>query len=452
MSIPTSFSPVDSGCRDARRRGRRLATLTAIGALAVAGCSSDANSAAGDSGTLPAIVSTTITPPSTTASTSTTSTTTTIAPTTTTSTTTTTIATTTTSIPTPDEIAATVVRVGIYQPDTKKYCQFGTATRIGDNDVYLTNYHVIDLSECADDSVIALLVEPDPGQPPAFAGYATAAAVDPILDIAVLHGSQFVGAQTQLSDVRVAELGDSDALPLLSTITLAGFPAIGGDTKSVTQGQYNGTQDDPRVAGAHWLKSTAVAGHGSSGGPAFDANGRLVGIVSALSVEQDGSLGPITLIRPINEAAGLISRAISVIGTALTTNTTLPALPSLPATPPTSTTVRPAASGTYTVRLGDTLFGIARAFHTTVDALRVVNGSTVDAIFDHQTVLLPVGAHPLLASEITTVPYSVISGDTIIAIAKRFSVTPAELLTVNNKLDTPDTLSVGQQLLIPQLG
>jgi LysM repeat protein len=111
-----------------------------------------------------------------------------------------------------------------------------------------------------------------------------------------------------------------------------------------------------------------------------------------------------------------------------------------------------AIAGTYTVLTGDTLFGIARAFHTSVQALRAVNGAAVDVILDHQQVLLPAGSHPLLASEVETTEYRVVSGDTILDIAKRFFVTPAELLTVNGKLQSADTLFTGQTLVIPVFG
>jgi LysM repeat protein len=134
-------------------------------------------------------------------------------------------------------------------------------------------------------------------------------------------------------------------------------------------------------------------------------------------------------------------------------SSTIPATTSLPSTtvattPPTTVVAGPL---TYRVHLGDTVFGIARAFNTTVDAIVAVNGPAIlDVIHDSDIILLPSGARPLSTSDVATTTYTVKSGDTIIGIAKATGTTPAPLLAINGKLSTPDVLAVGQVLLIPR--
>ena len=106
---------------------------------------------------------------------------------------------------------------------------------------------------------------------------------------------------------------------------------------------------------------------------------------------------------------------------------------------------------TYQVLLGDTVFGTARAFNTTVDALVAVNGPVILATLHDKDVLrLPAAARPLTTADVGSVAYVVKPGDTIIGIAKATGTTPAELLTINAKLTSPNVLSVGDILRIPQ--
>jgi len=64
--------------------------------------------------------------------------------------------------------------------------------------------------------------------------------------------------------------------------------------------------------------------------------------------------------------------------------------------------------------------------------------------------VLPAGARPLSAKDVTTVKYTVQAGDTIMSVATANKVTPAEILAVNPKLKSADVLKVGQKLLIPR--
>lgn len=93
--------------------------------------------------------------------------------------------------------------------------------------------------------------------------------------------------------------------------------------------------------------------------------------------------------------------------------------------------------GTYVVQRGDTLWRIAQMYHTTVDAIKTLNGLTSD--------LLLVGQQLLIPGNLTM--YTVQKGDTLWSIANRFQTTVAGIREANRL--TNDMIYVGQVLQIP---
>lgn len=96
-----------------------------------------------------------------------------------------------------------------------------------------------------------------------------------------------------------------------------------------------------------------------------------------------------------------------------------------------------AASSTYTVQSGDTLWKIATANNISVQDLKTWNTLTSDSIYVNQTLTL-------VAPQTT---YAVQSGDTLSAIAKKYGIT-VDSLKVTNSLSS-DMIYVGQVLKIP---
>lgn len=97
------------------------------------------------------------------------------------------------------------------------------------------------------------------------------------------------------------------------------------------------------------------------------------------------------------------------------------------------------SSNTYTVQRGDTLYGIAQKFNTSVSELKSLNNLTSDILNIGQVLRVP--------SNNTTNTYIVKKGDTLYSIAQQFNTTVDNLKKYNNL--TSNTLSIGQILNIP---
>jgi LysM repeat protein len=112
---------------------------------------------------------------------------------------------------------------------------------------------------------------------------------------------------------------------------------------------------------------------------------------------------------------------------------------------------------THIVQPGETLNSIARQYGVTVQAIAFANGITnPDLIFAGQVLTIPVVATPTpppgqTSTPTSTTSYTVVSGDTLFSLARRFGTTTATLVALNN-LANPDQLSVGQVLKIPAQG
>lgn len=94
----------------------------------------------------------------------------------------------------------------------------------------------------------------------------------------------------------------------------------------------------------------------------------------------------------------------------------------------------------YTVLPGNTLFGIANFFGTTVDEIAKLNNiSDTDFIYPGQEIRVPVGK-PMAPRY-----YVVRPEDTLYAIASRYGLTVGDILNMN-KLGNPNLIYPGQIL------
>ncbi|RDW73716.1 hypothetical protein BP5796_07158 [Coleophoma crateriformis] len=117
-----------------------------------------------------------------------------------------------------------------------------------------------------------------------------------------------------------------------------------------------------------------------------------------------------------------------------------------------------------TVAQGDTLTNIAAAKNTTLDAILQVNPSITNAnlIYPGEVIAIPssqcVGTTTstppatAICSASTTGPYTVVSGDTLSAIAAQFGITLAALEAANPQIANFDLIQPGQPINIPACG
>ena len=102
-------------------------------------------------------------------------------------------------------------------------------------------------------------------------------------------------------------------------------------------------------------------------------------------------------------------------------------------TEPTSTV------NTYTVISGDSLYSIAKKYNTTVSNLKTLNNLSTNTLSIGQVLKVP------SSSEVNV--YTVVSGDNLYSIARKFNTTVSALQDSNNLVTS--VLTVGQKLIIP---
>ena len=119
-----------------------------------------------------------------------------------------------------------------------------------------------------------------------------------------------------------------------------------------------------------------------------------------------------------------------------------------------STPTPPTTGTTYTVRAGDTLYAIARRYNTTVAKIAQANNiKNVNLIRVGQVLRIPgttttPAPTPKPTPPTTTRTYTVKSGDTLYAIARRYNTTVAKIAQANN-IKNVNLIRVGQVLKIP---
>lgn len=99
-------------------------------------------------------------------------------------------------------------------------------------------------------------------------------------------------------------------------------------------------------------------------------------------------------------------------------------------------------STTYTVKSGDTLYGLANKYNTSVDAIATLNNLSSNNLSIGQTLKIPISTQNQ-----NEPPYIVKPGDTLYSIARKYNTTVSELISRNN-LKTSN-LKIGQELIIP---
>ena len=155
-------------------------------------------------------------------------------------------------------------------------CYSGSGSVIVDQWHVLTSFHIVNPdSNCEIDEIFVETIERI-DLAPVRTHRAEVVGVDENADLAILRISPLGNQTAKLVPVTIATsalLGDG--------LTAIGFPAIGGESVTVTKGEISGFSN---FLGIRWIKSSISISAGNSGGGAFNTSGQLVGVPTALGV------------------------------------------------------------------------------------------------------------------------------------------------------------------------
>ena len=115
---------------------------------------------------------------------------------------------------------------------------------------------------------------------------------------------------------------------------------------------------------------------------------------------------------------------------------------------PTKTaTPTPSGTNTYIVKSGDSLYKIANQYNTTVNELKQLNNLSSNLLSIGQVLKIPTKTTTEPTDNYTT--YTVVKGDNLYAIARKFNTTQNDIMKLNNL--SSNLLSIGQVLKIPTI-
>jgi serine protease Do len=185
---------------------------------------------------------------------------------------------------------------------------WGSGTIISPTGMILTNAHVAspasqgDISNEPDALAIGLIDQED--KPPVFLYLAKVKAVDGYLDLAVIQITTTMdGTNVDLNSLNLpyVPVGNSDDLRVGDHINIFGYPGIGGDTITFTDGNVSGFTSEEGIGDRAWVKTDATISGGNSGGLAASDSGMIIGVPT---IAASGSSGDITDCRVVQDTNG----------------------------------------------------------------------------------------------------------------------------------------------------
>lgn len=153
----------------------------------------------------------------------------------------------------------------------------GSGSIIDPDGTVLTNQHVVDRSLFSYDAV-GIAVTNASDQPPSPAYLAEVIAEDAVLDLAVVRAATDLDGAPVADSLPFVRLGDSDAIEIGDRLRILGYPGIGGETITFTEGAVSGFTLERGIDGRAWIKTDATIAGGNSGGLGANMQGELVGI------------------------------------------------------------------------------------------------------------------------------------------------------------------------------
>lgn len=139
---------------------------------------------------------------------------------------------------------------------------------------------------------------------------------DPHLDLAVVVPAFTLdGTPIQPGDVtmRPLPMAEPESVGIGDDLRNIGYPGIGGELITLTQGSVSGFEPDPMVPQlglVGWIKTDATLGGGISGGTTINEFGYLIGVPTQVGETENreglGTVGQINHVRPIPEGYNLL--------------------------------------------------------------------------------------------------------------------------------------------------
>lgn len=238
--------------------------------------------------------------------------------------------------PTVDEMAQATVQIVGLDAASEPLCS-GSGTFVSSDGLILTNAHVVTRDLVCDFATLGIAVTNDTGLPPQILYRADLVTLDAEADLAVLKVTRSLDPSVPLPvSFPALMLGDSDQLEIGDDLRILGYPEIGGETITFTNGSVSGFTAQEGLGDRALIKTDATIAGGNSGGAAVDADGSLIGIPTKARATESGPAvdcraiddtngdgivdnadncvpigGFLNGIRPINLADPLIERARS---------------------------------------------------------------------------------------------------------------------------------------------
>lgn len=157
-------------------------------------------------------------------------------------------------------------------------CFSGSGSIIREDGLVLTNAHVVENDPSCPYDTIGIAVLEAADEPPELRYLADLLVIDPALDLAIVQIAADLEGAPVAGEFPFLALGDSEQVDLGDPIRVLGYPAIGGDTITLTRGAVSGFTEERNVEGRAWIKTDATITGGNSGGAAVNENGQLVGV------------------------------------------------------------------------------------------------------------------------------------------------------------------------------
>lgn len=218
----------------------------------------------------------------------------------------------------------------------------GSGTVISKDGLILTNAHVAEGDGIVSVDYLVIAFSEDPALGPEERYIARPLVVDEDLDLAVLvidTDLNYRSVNRESLNLPFVPLGDSDQVNLGDPVSIIGYPAIGGNTITLTNGEVGGFTAERKYGSRAYIKTAATITGGTSGGLAMDRFGAIIGVPTQLGyglqdelvdcrilvdTNGDGNInqrdmcvplgGFINSMRPINLAKPLIEQALIELG------------------------------------------------------------------------------------------------------------------------------------------